>query len=36
MLVGEAMENGNWNQVLLLGAALGLGLVLLMLIRRRL
>ncbi|RMG36187.1 MAG: DedA family protein [Gammaproteobacteria bacterium] len=35
MLVGEAAENGNWNQVIILGAALGLVLVILLLLRKR-
>ena len=36
MLVGEALEDGNWTRVLLMAGALGLGLLALLLVRKRL
>ena len=36
MLVGEALEDGNWTRVLLMGGALGLGVLLLLVLRKRL
>lgn len=35
MLVGEAVDNGDWTSVLLLGGALALGLLLLFVLRKR-
>lgn len=35
MLVGEAVENGDWTQVSILAGALGLVLILLLLLRKR-
>jgi undecaprenyl-diphosphatase len=36
VLVGEALDNGDWSRVLLSAGALGLGVLLLLLIRKRL
>jgi hypothetical protein len=36
MLIGEAVEDGDWTRLLMLAAALGLGILLLLVVRKRL